>query len=96
MVEIVWVFFLNLTKVYTKLTVKYKYFFLLSLYLQKTDAMGLTIQVKRSSTRQQLDKELERLSSKKKKLNLRKNMGKVRFQDIEPLELQKKLRDEWE
>jgi chaperonin cofactor prefoldin len=58
--------------------------------------MGLTIQVKRSSTRQQLDKELERLSSKKKKLNLRKNMGKVRFQDIEPLELQKKLRDEWE
>ncbi|MDD3772355.1 MAG: hypothetical protein RBS19_11805 [Bacteroidales bacterium] len=58
--------------------------------------MGLTIQVKRSSTRQQLDKELERLSSKKKKLNLRNNMGKVRFQDIEPLELQKKLRDEWE
>jgi hypothetical protein len=58
--------------------------------------MGLTIQVKRTSTRQQLDKELERLSSKKKKLNLRKYMGKVRFQDIEPLELQKKLRDEWE
>ena len=88
--------FLNLTKVYTKLALKYNYFFLLSLYLQKTDAMGLTIQVKRTSTRQQLDKELERLSSKKKKLNLRKNMGKVRFQDIEPLELQKKLRDEWE
>jgi hypothetical protein len=55
----------------------------------------MTVEVKKSVTRSEVDKELGRLLKKKRKLNLRKFMGKVRFAGINAIEYQKKLRDEW-
>ena len=58
--------------------------------------MGKIIEVKKSVSRSQVDNEIERITAKKRKFKLRKYMGKVRFQHIDPLQYQKKLRDEWE
>jgi len=52
--------------------------------------------VKKSVNRSQVDNEIERITAKKRKFNLRKYVDKVRFQQIDPLQYQKKLRDEWE
>ena len=58
--------------------------------------MGKIIEVKKTVSRSQVDAEIERITAKKRKFNLRKYLGKVRFQQIDPLQYQEKLRDEWE
>lgn len=58
--------------------------------------MGKTIEVSKSLSRSQVDNEIERITAKQRKFNLRKYVGKVRFLHIDPLQYQKKLRDEWE
>jgi hypothetical protein len=58
--------------------------------------MGKTIEVNKSLSRSQVDNEIERITAKQRKFNLRKYLGKVRFRHMEPLQYQKKLRDEWE
>jgi len=58
--------------------------------------MGKIIEVEKSVNRSQVDNEIERITAKKRKFNLRKYVGKVRFQHIDPLQYQKKLRNEWE
>ena len=57
--------------------------------------MGTTIEIRKSVSRIQLDKELENIMVKKRKLNLRLYMGKVRFEGVDAIEYQKKMRDEW-
>ena len=58
--------------------------------------MGKIIEVKKSLSRSQVDNEIEKITAKNRKFNLLKYVGKVRFQHIDPLEYQKKLRNEWE
>jgi hypothetical protein len=58
--------------------------------------MGKIIEVNKSVSRSQVDNEIERITAKKRKFNLRKYAGKVRFLHVDPLQYQKKLRDEWE
>ncbi len=58
--------------------------------------MGTTIEIRKSVSRNQLDKELEKIMVKKRKLNLRLFMGKVRFEGVDAIEYQKKMRDEWQ
>lgn len=57
--------------------------------------MGSIIEIRKSVSRNQLDKEFEKLALKKPKLNLRKFMGKVRFEGVEPLDYQRSIRNEW-
>ncbi len=58
--------------------------------------MGNTIEIRKSVSRIQLDKELEKIIAKKSKLNLRLYMGKVRFEGVDAIDYQKKMRDEWQ
>ncbi len=58
--------------------------------------MGKIIEVKKSVSRSQVDSEIERIKANKSKFNLRKYMGKVQFQHIDPLQYQRNMRDEWE
>lgn len=57
--------------------------------------MGTTIEIRKSVSRNQLDKELEKIMVKKRKMNLRLYMGKVRFEGIDAIDYQKKMRNEW-
>jgi hypothetical protein len=58
--------------------------------------MGNTIEIRKSVSRIQLDYELEKIIAKKRKLNLRLYMGKVRFEGVDAINYQKKMRDEWQ
>ena len=54
----------------------------------------MTVIVKKTATRSQLDKALAKLRQKQKSIDLDKYFGKVNF-GVSGLEYQKKMRDEW-
>jgi hypothetical protein len=56
--------------------------------------MGKVIEINKTTTRSQLDKELEKLPAKKEPIDLNKYFGKVKF-GVDGLEYQLKIRDEW-
>ncbi len=66
------------------------------IFAKKHIVMGNTIEIRKSVSRIQLDKELEKIIAKKSKLNLRLYMGKVRFEGVDAIDYQKKMRDEWQ
>ncbi|WP_162499814.1 hypothetical protein [Mucilaginibacter terrigena] len=56
--------------------------------------MGKVIEIDKTTTRSQLDKELDKLPNKKDPIDLNKYFGKVKF-GVDGLEYQLKSRDEW-
>ncbi|WP_158557175.1 hypothetical protein [Mucilaginibacter conchicola] len=56
--------------------------------------MGKVIEIDKNTTRSQLDKELDKLSTKKEPIDLKKYFGKVKFGE-DGLAYQLRTRDEW-
>lgn len=56
--------------------------------------MGKVIEVNKTTTRSELDKELAKLPKKKKPIELDKYFGKINF-GVDGLEYQLKIRNEW-
>ncbi|TFF40918.1 hypothetical protein [Mucilaginibacter psychrotolerans] len=56
--------------------------------------MGKVIEVNKTTTRSELDKELAKLPKKKEPIDLDNYFGKIDF-GVDGLEYQLKIRDEW-
>ncbi|QXV65358.1 hypothetical protein INP83_20180 [Mucilaginibacter sp. 21P] len=57
--------------------------------------MGKVIEIDKNTTRSQLDKELNKLATKKEAIDLKKYFGKVKFGE-DGLAYQLKTRNEWQ